>query len=225
MALYLGFPISAALHIRVDESFRRVKEEPPEKAHTAFITETIIGMTDTGIEFYVAGLVSRMNLGKGADRIVPFAVKTVKAGLQLIIDRVGKGLSDEQFHPLVEFLVEILVQRAGQTYVVFPASPELEERLHDYMYRVREQPPATDHAWACHDLIVDFKHSALEFYFRESTDRLGVRGWARKTVNIGLDIADRASSKALKRVVPGLSEASLIDIADFYRGVMLEKNQ
>ena len=165
-----------------------------------------------------------MRLGKGADRIVAIALKTVKSGLHFIIDRVGKGLSDEQFHPLVDFLEEIILQHNGRVYVAFPATPELEDKLRNYIRLVREVPPASDHAWVCHDLIVEFKHTALDFYFRQSTDRLKVQGWVKKAVNVGLNIADSASNKPLKRVIPVLTDEALLSIADFYSRVMLEKH-
>ena len=223
MALYLGFPISPELHAKVEESVHRVKHAPPENSHTALVTATIIEMTDTGIEFYFTEMVGRMKLGKGADRVAGIALKTVTRGLYLIIDRVGKSLSNEQFHPLVAFLEETLLQHDGDCYVAFPATPELEERLNDYIRRVHDAPPATDHAWQCHDLIVAFKHTALDFFFRQSTARLKVQGWAEKAVGMGINIADGASNKPLKRVVPALSEESLVSIADFYTGVMLEQ--
>ena len=49
------------------------------------------------------------------------------------------------------------------------------------------------------------------------------RGWAEKAVVIGISIADGASNQPLKHVIPQLSEESLISLADFYRGIRLER--
>ena len=224
MAVYLGFPISEELHARVLESVRRVREAPPEKGHTDFVTATIIGMTDAGIGFFFSEMVGRMRLGKAADRIAAVTLKTVKGGLHLIIHKVGKGLSNEQFHPLVEFLEETLVVDDDTCrYVAFPATPELAGRIGEYRRLVREAPPATRHALQCLDLIVDFKHESLEFFFRQSTERLQVRGWAGGAVSMGIEIAHRASNEPLKRLVPALTEESLLDIADFFGSIMLEQ--
>lgn len=223
MALYLGYPISGELHARIEEAIRRVREEPPERNHKAFLTETIIGMTDTGVEFYLTEMVGRMRLGKAVDRIAAIALKTLKGGLHLIIDRVGREFSDEQYHPLVDFLEETVLEADGRVYVAFPATPELEAKLVDYLRLVREAPPATDHAWRCHDLIVEFKHTALDYFFRQSTQRLRVRGWAEKAVSLGIGIAHSASNRPLRRIVPSLSEQALVDIADFYGGIMVRQ--
>ena len=223
MALFLGFPISLEFHARVAESIRRVRQEPPASKHRQLVTDTIIEMTETGITFFFSEMVGRMQLGSAADRVAGIALKTVRRGLHLIIERVGWALHEEQFYPLVDFLETIPLQDGGDCYVAFPATPELEDQLNAYIDAVHNRPPATDHAWQCHDLIVAFKHASLDYYFRQSTKRLGVHGWAEKAVVIGINIADGASNQPLKRVIPQLSEESLISIADFYRGIMLEK--
>ena len=98
MALYLGFPISPELQASVEESIRRVRREPPASNHRQRVTDAISEMTETGVAFFFSEMVNRMQLGSAADRVSAIALKTVRRGLHLIIERVGKALDDEQFY-------------------------------------------------------------------------------------------------------------------------------
>ena len=220
MPVYLGFPVSPELGGAVREAIRRVREEPPATNHRALLTATIIDMTDTGIDFFAMEIVRRMALGDSIDRFVALALNTVRGGLHMIINRVGKRLDNQQFAALVDFLEEILLRAEGTLYVAFPAPPALTEQLRYYQHRVVAEPPATDHAWACYDLIVAFKHAALDFFFVRSTDRLGVGSWSKSVVSSGVAMANNTSNRLLRLVIVRLTDESLISIADFYESVM-----
>ncbi|MGK5095288.1 hypothetical protein WDW89_25160 [Deltaproteobacteria bacterium TL4] len=222
MNSFIAFPISSELSGRLSEALKNVRLDPPEKKHTDLVLGVVIDMTDAGIEFYYEGLTNRFGLTGWGVKIVSGAMKTVKGGLHMMIRKVAKGLSNEQFHPLMGFLEELHLEQNEKSYVAFPISNKLGENLKKAVQLIKTEPGKKENMPFIIEVVIELSDAGLEFFFLEGARRLEVGNWGTKTMNFGTMIASKAVHSMINSLVPSLQEHQFEALTVFVEEILFQ---
>ena len=106
----VAFDISPALRRRCEEVIVAVREAEDRGEHLAELTEVVVAMTDTGLDFYFLHPLERIGAGRMARGTAQVGVAAARRGLPTVVRRVLATLSDDQLLELVDFIDGILVR-------------------------------------------------------------------------------------------------------------------
>ncbi|MBF0237290.1 MAG: hypothetical protein HQM12_06260 [SAR324 cluster bacterium] len=222
MSAFIAFPLNSELEHKLKEACRRVRREPPEIQHLPFVIDLICELVDVGMNFYFAGLIQRLKLGGWGITIINMALKTAKGGLHVMIRKILKNMTNEQLHPLMGLLEEMLLEHDGKASLGFPIEGELAERLKENVRRIQNESPPSQHSEYTLTVMYALTDTGLDFYFLEAARRLQVGQWGMKTVNWGVVIARKAIHGAMKKLLPTLNDEQLATLSGFVDEIMIE---
>ena len=224
-ASFILSPVSEELFDQLTDAFERVKKQPPEKAHTSFLKQTLYATIDQTTGYFFLGLATRMNLGKWANRVVNVGLRTTRGGLHLIVTQVLKELDHQQLHPLVDFLGQTLIPLHGKAFLAFPIAPELAQRLEQAIELARHSDNPVEQGAFIAETILEVSDVGMDFHFKEILRRIQVETWIIHSVNFGLKISKKAVRTMFNKVIPTLEKPQLIEMVSFMEENFLRGEQ
>lgn len=106
----VAFEIPAELQRRCEDVIAAVRAADDRREHLAELTEVVVAMTDTGLDFYFLHPLERVGAGRMARGTAQVGVAAARRGLPTVVRRVLASLSDDQLLELADFIDEILVR-------------------------------------------------------------------------------------------------------------------
>ena len=106
----VAFTISPDLRRRIEAVVAAIREADEPRGHLGDLTETVVEMTDTGLDFYFLHPLERIGAGRMARGTAKVGVAAARRGLPTVVRRVLATLSDDQLLDLVDYIDEILVR-------------------------------------------------------------------------------------------------------------------
>ncbi len=105
----LGFSLDGEL---AEETFRiieQLRSDPGSKDHVAALVKTVLKLTDVGLrEFYVRPL-EQAKAGTLALGTAKIGISTAKRGISLVVNKLLKGMSEEQLLSIADSMEDLLV--------------------------------------------------------------------------------------------------------------------
>ncbi len=110
----LGFRLDQELTAETLRIIEQLRGDPGRKDHVAALIKTVLKLTDVGLrEFYVCPL-EQAGAGTIALGTARVGIGTAKRGISVIVNKMLKGMSEEQMLSIADSLEDLLVGRSDE---------------------------------------------------------------------------------------------------------------
>ena len=106
----VAFEISAELRRRCESVIAAVRAAEDPRDHVGELSDVVVEMTDTGLDFYFLHPLQLAEAGRVATGTAKVGLAAARRGIPAVIRRVVASLSDEQVLRIADFIDEILVR-------------------------------------------------------------------------------------------------------------------
>ncbi len=106
----LAFPVPEELTREMLSTIENVRRDPGEEAHVTALIDTVLKLTETGLEEYFLRPLEQAGLGAIPIGTARVGIAAAKRGIAVIVTKVIRGMSEEQLLSVVDSMEDMLIR-------------------------------------------------------------------------------------------------------------------